>query len=131
MSSLPRKSILLSRPNFALLSTLPVDLKLVNKEDVDMKAIFSCGVLDCTTFYQDVISTGGIESKVLINEPQVELGSLRKAKEGELTPSSLPSTIFSGETLVLPHDLELSRGRVSILFLPFSASLGGENTHCY
>lgn len=71
------------------------------------------------------MQTGRVEIRVLTYEPQVELGSQRVQGKGECTPSSLPSTILGGETPVFPHDLELSRGRVSIPSPPFSASLGG------
>lgn len=112
-------------PNFVLLSTPPVDLELVDeKDDADMDATFSCGLLDYINIPHDTNLTGEAEIRVLIDKQLVELESQGEAGEREPTLGSLPLTISSSESLVLPHDLESSWGRVLIPSLLFSAFLG-------
>lgn len=59
-------------PNFALLSTLLVDLELVYEEDENIDAAFSCGLLDSITDHCDATR---VETRVSTDKPQVELCS--------------------------------------------------------
>lgn len=55
-----------------------------------MDVAFSCGLLESTIGSHDATLTGRVETRVLIDVPQVNSCSQQEVEEGEHTTSSLP-----------------------------------------